>query len=375
MFVHQGKLDHILPASAYSSGEAYRAEQLMFKHHWHVAGLSESVRDKGGYVACEIHGIPIIVHHGDSGIVAFRNVCAHRHSMLCPQGVGSQSRLTCQYHGWQYSGEGRVCKVPDGQSFKGIKSEDLRLDGLRAEVCGPFVLVCFDNASPSFRSHLGEFSSEFDQCFGQHRLFGIWQTEHNVNWKIVCENAVESYHVPLVHPTTFGNYRASELHDHKLAPTYSRYADLQPWDRSFVSRGFRLLAALLLQEPNFERFKHTHIYPNHLLYYGDLMSTWTVVEPLSANRCRYRLYSFVPANIRWGGVGRLVQRLSSAVLMKQFRKILGEDMELWPKVHEGLAGSRFPGVLSCREERIWAFQKYLSSYYRTTELDDVGAVR
>ena len=367
MFEHQGKLEHILPASAYSSAETWLQERRMFDSHWHLAGLSESVREKGGYLAAEVRGVPVVVHHGDSGVVAFRNVCAHRQSMRCPHGTGNQPRLTCQYHGWQYSGEGRVCKVPDGQSFKGIKAEELRLDGIRAEVCGPFVFVCFDESSSGFKNHLGEFREEFDSFFGEHKLFGIWQTEHNVNWKIICENAVESYHVPLVHPTTFRNYRDSELHDHKLAPTYSRYADLQPWDRSIVSRGFRVLAGLLLEKPNFARFKHTHIYPNHLLYYGDLMSTWTVVDPLTPDRCRYTLYAFVPENIRWGAVGRLVQRMSSVVLMKQFKKILGEDMELWPKVHEGLRGSRFSGVLSCREERIWSFQKYLSSYYQTSQ--------
>ena len=249
--------------------------------------------------------------------------------------------------------------MPDGQSFKGIKADQLCLDKLRAEICGPFVLICFDPTVPSFREHLARFSAEFDTAFGNHRLFGVWQTDHPVNWKIVVENAVESYHVPLVHPTTFGNYRASELHDHQLEPTYSRYADLQPWDNLLVSRGFRTLAKLLLRSPNYERFKHTHVYPNHLLCYGDLMSTWTVVEPLSATRCRYTLFAFVPQPVRWGVFGRLVQTLSSNLLMRQLKKILREDMDLWPKVQGGLVGSLHKGVLSCREERIWAFQRYL----------------
>ena len=363
MFVHHGKLDHVLPPSAYVSESSFLFErQNLFLKHWHIVGLAESVREKGGYVASEVMGIPVVVHHGDQGVVAYRNTCAHRHAMLCPNGSGHQLQLTCQYHGWQYSGEGRVCKVPDGPSFKGIKAEQLRLDGVKVEVCGPFVLVCFDPAVKSFRDHLGDFAAEFDAAFGQHRPFGTWQTEHAVNWKIVVENAVESYHVPLVHPTTFRNYKPSEQHDHQLASTNSRYADLQPWDNSVVSRGFRFLAKALLKSPNYERFKHTHVYPNHLLYYGDLMSTWTVVEPLDAGRCRYTLYSFVPAEIRMGAAGRILQNVSSSVLMRQLKKILGEDMDLWPKVHGGLRASRHTGVLSCREERIWAFQQYLSSY-------------
>ena len=44
--------------------------------------------------------------------------------------------------------------------------------------------------------------------------------------KVIVENAVESYHVPMVHPNTFQDYRPEELHDHRLKPTYTRYGDL-----------------------------------------------------------------------------------------------------------------------------------------------------
>ncbi|MBC7967364.1 MAG: aromatic ring-hydroxylating dioxygenase subunit alpha [Fuerstia sp.] len=360
MFVHQGKLDPLLRPEDYCAEESFSRERRdMFSRQWNIVGLAESLSRAGDYIAVEVQGVPVIVHHSDGTINAFRNSCAHRHSMLRPHGTGNQPRLTCQYHGWQYQNDGKVTRVPDGQSFKGIKADQFCLAQVRSEVCGPFVLVCLDDHAASFRSHLGDLASEFDTSFGHHRHFGTWKTTHAVNWKIIVENAVESYHVPLVHPTTFQNYRAEELHDHRLAPNWSRYADLQPWDQSIVSRGFRFLARTLLKHPTGERFKHTHIYPNHLLYYGDLMSTWTVVEPVSALSSNYTLYAFVPEEIRKAPGKRILQSGSATVLLKQLKRILREDMELWPKVQGGLAGSVHSGVLSCREERIWAFQEFV----------------
>jgi len=74
------------------------------------------------------------------------------------------------------------------------------------------------------------------------------------------------------------------------------------------------------------------------------------------------LSAFVPRDLKKGMVGRLLQSLSSEILLKQFKRILREDMDLWPKIQSGLSGSLNSGVLSCREERIWAFQKYLTEF-------------
>jgi hypothetical protein len=43
-------------------------------------------------------------------------------------------------------------------------------------------------------------------------------------------------------------------------------------------------------------------------------------------------------------------------------RILLEDMEIWPKLHKGLENSCFKGAISCREERIYAFQEYVYTH-------------
>jgi hypothetical protein len=56
----------------------------------------------------------------------------------------------------------------------------------------------------------------------------------------------------------------------------------------------------------------------------------------------------------------MLQGLSMRVLVPQFKRILREDMVRWPPVQRGLETSGQKGVLSAREERVFAFQDYIA---------------
>ena len=100
-----------------------------------------------------------------------------------------------------------------------------------------------------------------------------------------------------------------------------------------------------------------------------------MVEPLDVTRSRYTLFAFVPRDVKKGSAGRLLQSLTSAMIMRQLKRILREDMELWPKVQEGLIASQHSGILSRREERIWAFQKYIREFQQRPEVDTIQPLK
>jgi choline monooxygenase len=362
MFQSQGKLDHLLRPAAYHAADWHDRElQNLFRTSWQVACLGEQVEKPGSRFALKIAGEPIVVVNQNGTLSALGNVCAHRHSQLVPNGPSHDSRFRCQIHGWEYDETGRLSHLPDGRSFRGLKAHDLCLPRYRLEQFGPFVFVNLSQEGPSFREYLGTFADEFHQFFADCRHVDTWVTEHPVNWKIIVENAVESYHVPMVHPNTFEDYRAEELHDHRLEPSFTRYADLMEYrsEKSAEALLFRFYSWFLLRNPTYNRFTHVHLFPNMLLYFGDIYSSLTVVEPLDAKRTRYTMFSFAPKAIHWRLPGRLLQALSMKVLVPQFKKILREDMVRWPPVQQGLEHSRHNGVLSAREERVYAFQDYV----------------
>lgn len=362
MFQLSGKLDHLLPPRAYYDPQWYREEiDAVFRPNWQFVCLSEEVSKPGSRFAKDILGTPVVVVNQAGKLSALSNVCAHRHSKIVADGVSQGERLRCQIHGWEYDETGRLSHLPDGTSFRGLKIQNRCLESYRIEQLGPFVFVNLTSEGPSFLEHLGTFKEEFQRFYLQHRCISTWVTEHPVNWKIIVENAVESYHVPMVHPETFQDYRAEELHDHRLEPTFTRYGDLLSYEaeKSIESVGFRFYTRVLIRNPTFARFTHVNVFPNLLLYFGDVFSGFTFLEPLGPEKTRYSMISLVPSAIKGGIIGRAIQDLSMILFVWMTKKILREDMNRWPPVQMGVRNSSHDGVLSAREERVYAFQRFI----------------
>ena len=362
MFIHQGKLQHLLHPSDYSSEAFWRDEvEHLFQKSWQFGGSLSQLTKKGDYLSRDIAGIPVVFRNFGDGISAFRNVCPHRHSMIVSEGSGNADKLKCMYHGWEFGCKGDVTFLPDGSSFKGIRAADFCLQPVKTEILGNMIFANLDPNANNFRDSLGELAPELEQYFGNHELVWHWVSDHKSNWKVIEENAVESYHVPMAHPKTFTNYNTPEFHDHCLTEAYTRYADLEPLNRTLVDMAFVILSKLFLKKPNFERFKHTHIFPNNLLYYGELFSTWAAVYPIAPEQTRYEIVGFIPRDLRYSMGMNAMLKIITKPLVKMIARILMEDMEIWPKLHKGFSNSSFTGILSCREERIYAFQKYVYS--------------
>jgi choline monooxygenase len=360
MFIHQGKLEYLLKPEDYSNREFWEDEvRHLFRRSWQFAALRRDVAENGAYLARDVAGVPVVIRNFDGEIKAFLNVCPHRHSMLVREGKGCSEKLKCLYHGWEYGEAGQLTHLPDGKSFRGIKAADYCLDSVRLEIIGELIFINLNKEAESLVNSVAALGPELHQYFGDHEPLWHWVSEHRANWKLVEENAVESYHVPMAHPSTFTDYKAPELHDHTLHGSYTRYDDIQPWGTAIVDRGFRFLSRALLPEPNFGRFKQTHIFPNNLLYYNELFSTWAAVYPVSPEVTRYEIVGLVPRKLRGGAVMRGALRLIVKPLIRQLTRILGEDMEVWGKLHHGLEHSPFKGVLSCREERVFAFHQHV----------------
>jgi phenylpropionate dioxygenase-like ring-hydroxylating dioxygenase large terminal subunit len=156
-------------------------------------------------VTTEVLGEPVLVRNCDGEIRAFQNVCAHRHSLLTSQPRGTSPRIRCQYHGWEYDSDGRSLRVPDARSFVPIRRGAECLWRFRVATLGQLVFVSLAKDGPSLREALGEPTSALIEqvVSSDYRQVAAWTIEHAANWKIPVENALESYHIPEVHPKTF----------------------------------------------------------------------------------------------------------------------------------------------------------------------------
>ena len=364
MFVLQeGALRPQLRPDAYFSPEFFERERAnIFLPHWHLVGLVRDLAKPGDYIARDLLGIPIVVRNIEGVLCAFKNVCAHRHSLIARPGRGHTPAFRCQYHGWEYDDRGRLDKLPDGRSFKGFKAKEVCLEKYRVEIFCSMIFVNLTSEGPPVRGYLGELAREIEDHFHTHEPFVTQDTLHDANWKIGVENAVESYHVPLVHPNTFGDYLPEEQHEHRLGANYSSYQGKIPPRRLTVrDRVFGLTMHLMFRNPVSWEYMHTHVFPSYCISYGGHSCELMTIEPIGPAKSRRMAIAFMPRDLRKWPVARVLAKAYKRGVNRFSERLLAEDSGVWTAVQKGSEHSAHAGVLSAREERVYHFQKYVAA--------------
>jgi phenylpropionate dioxygenase-like ring-hydroxylating dioxygenase large terminal subunit len=226
-----------LPPEAYWQSEWLgREQQTVFRDNWIFAGFADSLANHNDYIALTVAGTPVVVRNMKGKLVAFRNVCSHRHSIIHPAGCGN-AMFRCPYHGWTYDDAGVPIGIPDNANSFGLDKEGRRmlaLDPVAVDQCGRFVFVRLTAQGPSLKEWLGPMVSKLDHISSLCTAIyahddHAWAT----NWKSGIEIALESYHSPFVHPTTFSTHiDVMESPDGEATPTIKVASSPDKSDRS-----------------------------------------------------------------------------------------------------------------------------------------------
>ncbi len=166
-----------------------------------VGGLQQ-LPQPGSYFTVAVAGEPILVLRDAKGTLrAFSNVCPHRGGPIA-RGAGKLGAvLQCQYHGWTFSTAGQLLRARDFGEEEEFDPSALGLRPLRVETWLHSVFVSFDPATPSLGEYLGELPVRVGRYGVDDYAYAFSKDfELPVNWKLVWENAAESYHLPIVHP-------------------------------------------------------------------------------------------------------------------------------------------------------------------------------
>lgn len=91
--------------------------------YWYPVGWSKKLR-RGQVLGTRFWGRPIAVFRDEKGQAhALEDRCAHRQLKLS-LGKVEGCKLVCQYHGWQYGGDGKVVEIPHelfGKPFPNLR--------------------------------------------------------------------------------------------------------------------------------------------------------------------------------------------------------------------------------------------------------------
>lgn len=362
MFIHKTHLPHLLTPDHYCSDEQSRRERAeLFEPAWHPVAATDEVRQDGELVTRELLGRPLIIWNRGGEVRVFLNVCSHRYCRLTARAESRCDKLQCQYHGWQYNHDGDVQRIPDAQSFRPLARGQLGLKRFTAEVCGGVVFVSFDDDSAPLEKFLGP---GYERCErmtgGARRLILYDEGEEAFDWKLLMENAVESYHVEMIHAKSFGRYPDAENCRHELGDGWSQFVTWGDPPRGLASWiGRRFEGLLGAQWPT--EYVHHHTYPHVMIgTYGPYGWVHTAY-PAAAGRLRWRLMVYADAGARGGVANGIARRLLKRHGRRFFKQVVAEDLGVLREMQRGLACGEQPtgGLISVREERIWHFQKWV----------------
>lgn len=355
MFRSPSSLPHLLTPQAYWSPEQLERELPRLLGSWQLVGHLGELGQPGDFVTSQLLGQSIQVRNFKGQLRALSNVCAHRHCLISNLPRGRSQAMRCQYHGWEYAANGRPCKIPEPKNFVPFPRESLALPAYAVDYAGQLVFVRL-GPGPELAEQLGPVYKLCQQFFGPAwKLHLDWRPDYPANWKVPVENSLEAYHVPCVHPHTFGQDPGEQRSRHEFFAGGSSFTTRLPFAHTRLDAAFQSCEGWVVNRlgaSSDDLYHQFHLFPNLLFSFTSASSFVQCVLPTGPTSSRAVVFQFAR---RGGWLGQAWGSLKAALT----RKILQEDLGLFRSIQEGLQGSSQPGLLGRCEERIHAFQEDL----------------
>ena len=182
-------------------------DERLFNEFWHLACHRTELLNPGDYIRFEALGKEVVLFNDAGNIVAYDNRCPHRGARMYHDDHGNQP-ATCKYHGWTYN-NGKVL-VPDGTSFSQCRMDDVAFNTYQVDWCGDFI---FFGIAPKLALYdqLGDVATILENIsfnIGERHHFDRYTYE--CYWPLAVENALEPYHIGMVHPNTLATLQLSD---------------------------------------------------------------------------------------------------------------------------------------------------------------------
>ncbi|OYX35317.1 MAG: hypothetical protein B7Y99_04190 [Caulobacterales bacterium 32-69-10] len=364
----RGRLPHLSPPSAYYDPGQYALEQArVFATAWRFVGTLDEIPAHGDFLTRTIAGLPLILRNLKGEVRAFSNVCAHRHCLLRRNRYGKAELLTCPYHGWVYDWAGKVKRAREPQLFQpppdGPNDGRPALARYRTALCGRLIFVRLSQDGSSLQEFMGELYDLIAERFGDDWRPSLrLDVDYRANWKVAVENALESYHGAELHRRTFGGDPGEARSEHRLEPGWTQFSTKIEIRQRLAGRIYCEVEDSLLRfvgETPTATYRHFHLFPNLTFSLTDTVSYVQCMEPVSPTGSDGLIRQFTLSRRRWSPWRRGLLALWGAASARLTRRIVGEDMAIYPDLQRGLEGSQQAGLLGRNEERIHAFQAWL----------------
>lgn len=274
-------------------GHLARERDILFRRQPLLVAASSELEKPGDFRTMELDGVSaLIVRQHDGSLKAFHNVCRHRGTRVVDEEAGCRPTFTCRFHSWVYGADGTLRHVPGAEGFAGLDRAAHGLTPLPVAERHGLVWLGPIQGDPvdidAFLGPVGDMLADFAiDRGGVHRCQRFGEA---MNWKLVVDTFLETYHVPYLHAKTIapfiegrgGVYDVFGRHGRFLTPRTSfdqaRHAPAQPGD--FTRHVITVL----------------RLFPNALaIWIRDHVELWTALpDGDDPDRCIVRLWLIRP---------------------------------------------------------------------------------
>jgi len=145
---------------------------------------------------------PLLLTRDDAGLHCVSNVCTHRGALLLEE-PGEHAVLRCPYHGRCFTPAGQFQSMPHFQGAEDFPRPEDDLAPARMEEWGALRFVSLEPGW-EFGDLFGPLRERLDFAPLERMVHDPAQDRDftfDANWALYCDNFLEGFHIPFVHPT------------------------------------------------------------------------------------------------------------------------------------------------------------------------------
>ncbi|MBP5857507.1 aromatic ring-hydroxylating dioxygenase subunit alpha [Marivibrio halodurans] len=347
------------PAALYTAPEVFARERdhILLKD-WFFLCREDMLAAPGDFRTFETPGGSVVLVRGADGVLrGFANHCRHRGAQLLEGEGNCGSRIVCPYHAWTYKADGALAGAPGMADVAGFERSDHGLTPLTTENWAGFVFATFNAAPRPLSVQLGDAPARF-ASHKPDRLRATWRKvmEPRCNWKLLLENAMETYHTGVVHRKTIG------AQTQRAIPTVGDWLCMQVLsDRS--------IGSLPGDEPPFPSIPDLDESARQGAYFSVFLPAvqfvwaqdcmwWLNVTPLAVDRSRLEIGGCFPVDV----LDDPDFEEKAKVYYARWEAVAWEDVGILERQQQAMTSVLYrPGPLSPRDDMVQALSAWALS--------------
>jgi choline monooxygenase len=269
------------------------SKEKIFARSFHFIGDNSLIKIPGQVIPIDLlPGVldePILFSRDfNDNVHCLSNVCSHRGSIVV-ENSGIERSLRCRYHGRKFELDGCFVSMPEMNNAKNFPTEKDSLQKIQYFQWKKWIFVSlepnivFTKWIEPVEQRVGFLPFEeftFDSKRSRDYLV-------DANWALYCDNYLEGFHIPYVHPSLtevldYSNY-TTELFD---------YCNLQLGIANGAEETFDLPSGHPDENKNVAAY-YFWMWPNLMLNFYPWGLSVNIVQPLAHNKTKISFLSYV----------------------------------------------------------------------------------